>query len=231
MRPNRVIHAFGIRSVLLMVPIAEPVGDARSRCVRECERHRLAALIVAVVEHRDLDRLRRLARGEAQRPALCGVVLARDRGPVRGRIVHGNRGMARAVEGGVGHERGGCVDLVLRLVVQLGQFASGACAVRGRAEAAAVEVDVPARAIEARVRAQAHAVGVDVAALHDVLEVEACRARARGVDRALDPSADADGDEHRSGCRHRLGERHAHGDSLALDVPLRRVARRRADRH
>ena len=68
------------------------------RRVRQRQHERLLALVVGVVEHRDLDRLRRLARGEGQRAGRRCVVLTRPRAPVPRRVVDGHRVGRRAAQ-------------------------------------------------------------------------------------------------------------------------------------
>ena len=66
-------------------PRSLAVGHPPRRGVRK--RQRLLALVVRIVEHRHLDRLRRLARLERQRAARRRVVVARVRAAVLCRVV------------------------------------------------------------------------------------------------------------------------------------------------
>ena len=66
------------------------VGDPCVRRVRQCHRHRLAAVVDGVVEQRDVDRLRRVARVERERPGRCRVVVPGRRRPVGRRVVDGD---------------------------------------------------------------------------------------------------------------------------------------------
>ena len=59
-RPKRASHAFCAGSAFSMVPVASPSATVAPERVREPERHRLRALVMGVVEHRDPHRLRRL---------------------------------------------------------------------------------------------------------------------------------------------------------------------------
>ena len=74
------------------------VRQPPARGVRQRQRHRLPALVVIVVEHRDRDRLRGLARREAERAAGGGIVGARRGRAVRRGVVHRHRAGRRPAE-------------------------------------------------------------------------------------------------------------------------------------
>ena len=64
------------------------VTQTAARDVRQLQFERLLALVVRVVEHRDHDRLRRVAGREGQRPARRHVIGAGRRSAVLGRVLH-----------------------------------------------------------------------------------------------------------------------------------------------
>ena len=100
-----------------MVPMAFLISYPRTRGVRELQLHRLAALIVRIIQYRDRHRPGGLPGGKRQRPAGGGIVLPGNRRPVPREIVHRHRtrrGPAQAhhkvqlrtcafLHGGIGH--------------------------------------------------------------------------------------------------------------------------------
>ena len=84
------------------------VEDVRVRRVRQIEREGLVRFMGVVAVHRDVHRLRRLARVECQRPRRGDVVAVGGRGrPVGRRVIDRDRLIARVGERDVeGHRRG-----------------------------------------------------------------------------------------------------------------------------
>ena len=76
------------RIVVLDRPGGLAVRQPARRGVRQPQRQRLLALVVGVVEHPDLDLLRRLARPELQPPARRRVIVARVRAAVLCCVIH-----------------------------------------------------------------------------------------------------------------------------------------------
>ena len=77
--------------------IEDTVSDDGETVLARISNYRVA-LVDRVVEHRDRDRLLRLARREGERATRLGIVVVRGRGTVGRRVVDGDRGVVRARE-------------------------------------------------------------------------------------------------------------------------------------